>query len=233
MEFKCRCSAIGTIMTGHIGLTPTQTKDLAELLLKEKPTAKQKEKIAYLEEKQANKELPQTVKSYLDGWMKSKAFGVEIHVKSKYIDKGNAMEGAALAHMGLRKNLIRTEDDYFTGEPDAITIDTIHDIKNSWDHSTFPFFETECPNKDYWWQLQGYMRLFGLSKSELDYFLYSTEEYSYDHIHMDDRIKKFPIAEDRAAIERAIERVKLCQDYVAKRYKSVRPAPPIEDDDDF
>jgi hypothetical protein len=29
------------------------------------------------------------------------------------------------------------------------------DVKSSWDATTFPFFDTEIPTKDYYYQLQG------------------------------------------------------------------------------
>jgi len=113
-------------------------------------------------------------KTYLKEWVISQIYGVEKQIKSKYIDKGVMMEDQAidLAVKMLNiefalKNESRFEDDFFTGEPDMILNDMIIDIKNSWDCFTFPLFETEIPNSDYFYQLQVYMHLTGKRKAKL------------------------------------------------------------------
>lgn len=156
--------------------------------------------------------------------MKEKAFGVKLEFSNKYTDKGNNLEDVALAHIGLKKNEESFENDFLTGTPDALEGKVVVDVKNSWDHSTFPFYESKCPNKDYWWQLQGYMILTGYRKAQLEYFLLTNPEGgpNYDHINIEDRIKTFPVEFDETAEEKIKERVALCQKYVDENYKPVR-----------
>ena len=93
MNFKARCSSLGTVMTGEMGLTQNQEKELKLLLEKHAPlTGPQEEKVKKLKAKRDDETLPKTVRSHLDAWMKSKAFGVELQIKSKYLDKGNTYE---------------------------------------------------------------------------------------------------------------------------------------------
>lgn len=126
-------------------------------------------------------------KTYLKEWVISQLYGVEKQIKSKYIDKGIMMEDQAIdfAVKMLNipfalKNEQRFEDDYFTGEPDMILDDCIIDIKNSWDAFSFPLFETEIPNSDYYYQLQCYMHLTGKRNAKLVYILLDTPATQWD-----------------------------------------------------
>ena len=48
------------------------------------------------------------------------------------------------------KNEEHFENYFVTGTPDLITETTVRDIKCSWSLDTFPAYESELPNKDYY-----------------------------------------------------------------------------------
>jgi len=207
-EFKCRCSAIGQIMSGTIGLTEAQTKTLAELLSKPTPTAKQQETISELLAKKENKELPQTAKTYVEIWVKEQLYSSKKEFSSKQTQKGNECEDESIDFIAdmlglgmLMKNNEYFENDFITGTPDVL-IDYIIDVKNSWDCFTFPLFANAVPNQDYDWQLTGYMWLTGKTNAKLIYVLSDTpahliekEAYyycksnGYDELDMDVYLK--------------------------------------------
>jgi hypothetical protein len=141
------------------------------------------------------------------------------------------------------KNTNRFENDYITGEPDVITKDLLADIKCSWDGNTFPMFDTELKNKDYYWQLQGYMWLTGLERAELVYCLMNTphaivedevrrahwkaglidedldlrqavqSQHAFDHLPNKLRVKRFIVEKDEQAIEQIKEKVEIAREY--------------------
>ena len=74
------------------------------------------------------------------------------------------------------KNEQYFENDFIKGTPDLILEEEIVDIKCSWDGTTFPWFEDELPNKDYYWQMIGYMWLTGKTKARIVYCLVDTPE---------------------------------------------------------
>lgn len=72
------------------------------------------------------------------------------------------------------KNEARFSNDYITGTPDIISDDVV-DIKSSLD--IFSFFSSKFDyEKDYWWQLQGYMALTGKKTARLAYVLCDTPD---------------------------------------------------------
>lgn len=187
--YKFRCHALGKIMTGaNKGLTekqmalmndysdryngngrPLTANQLAVLgdLLKrfnEKPT------------------LSTTAKSYLVKLWAETTFEKSDEMESKYLDKGISVEEDSITlysnvvGMPFFKNKDRKENHYISGEPDNTYKGVIRDIKSSWDHTTFPYHEKSIPNNDYYWQLMGYMWLWGYKKAELIYCLVDTPE---------------------------------------------------------
>lgn len=149
-QFKIRCSAIGKIMTN------SRTK--GELL-------------------------SETCKTYLDEWVKSELYSRNRDISSKYMDKGNECEGDAIEFVAgimgwdfAMKNEQFYQDEHFTGTPDILIGDTVQDIKCSWDCFTFPLFDTELANKDYYYQLQGYMALTGKQSGAINYCLMDASE---------------------------------------------------------
>ena len=197
-EFKIRASASGKLMT--------KARSKTELLAK-------------------------TTTSYLDEWMKEQMYGVRKEIKSKYLTKGNEVEDAAIDYAASElgwlfaiKNNQYFEDDYFCGTPDVILDDKIIDIKSSWDCFSFPLFEDNIPNKDYYYQLQTYMHLTGIKKAQLCYVLMNTPDeltyetpFDYSHLSSEYRIKTFDIDYDADVIQELINKVELSREYINDR----------------
>ena len=208
-EFKIRCSAIGKIMTNARSKTETLSK---------------------------------TTISYLEEWTKEQIYSRRKEIFSKYLDKGNAVEVDSLdfikTHLNykqLEKNEESFENDFLTGTPDAILDDHIIDVKNSWDCFSFPLFFNSIPNKDYYYQAQGYMALTGIDRYKLIYTLMDTPEdliqreyfgdqstdlvefaskYKYSDIEPQYRIKIFDIYRNDEDIENIYNRVDECRQYI-------------------
>jgi len=172
--------------------------------------------------------LSQTTKSHLQEWLKSEIYGIRKQIKSKYLDKGNAVEDSAIDYAAAElgwlfaiKNEEFFEDDYFCGTPDVILEDTIVDIKSSWDCFTFPLFDDKIENSDYFHQLQVYMHLTGKRKATLCYVLMNTPEHlsyeepqDYSEVESKYRIKTFSFEYDTEVIDKLIERVKISREYI-------------------
>lgn len=194
--------------------------------------------------------LSETAKTYIQDLFKEKELGIAREFWSRYTDKGIQMEDEAIDFAGqvlgwdfVVKNEQGYENDWITGTPDVITKDLLADIKCSWDGNTFPLFDTELKNKDYYWQLQGYMWLTGLEQSELVYCLMNTphqivedevrrahwkaglidedldlreavqSQHTFDHLPNNLRVKRFIIRKDEEAIEKIKEKVELAREY--------------------
>lgn len=120
----------------------------------------------------------ETTKSYLLEVYIAEVFGREYEIESKYLDKGNFAEEDSLTlvtnQLGrlLVKNKERLSNEYIAGTPDVIEKDSILDIKTSW--NIFSFAKADGGNKDYYWQLQGYMWLTGKKQANLAYTLVNT-----------------------------------------------------------
>lgn len=125
-------------------------------------------------------------KTFLGQIFKEELFGKSGEIKSKYLSKGLLVEQESIElynsvnDTSYKKNIKRYDDGYITGEPDIIS-DVLIDIKSSWDHSTFPFTNEDNPNKDYYWQLQGYMALTELRTSKVVYCLVDTPDEIIHH----------------------------------------------------
>lgn len=128
--------------------------------------------------------LSKTAKTRVQEYALEKNLQIRKDVWSKYTDKGIEVEDESIklfsrvfGMFGLNKNERNFENDWFTGTPDILSGDVVIDIKSSWDGTTFPFFETEIPTKDYEYQLQAYMDLTGARRALLVYCLTNAEEY--------------------------------------------------------
>ena len=194
--------------------------------------------------------LSQTTKTYIQGLALAHVYGIRKEFTSKYTDKGNECEDMCLSFVMeqvdkgfLFKNEEHFTNDWLTGTPDVVTDQVLIDVKNSWSGSTFPWFETECPNKDYYFQLQGYMFLTDKQEALLCYCLTNTphaiveqevksahyklglmeesldlrdqvqKQHSFDHIPDAKRLKVFTILRDDEVIEAIKVRVEQCREY--------------------
>jgi hypothetical protein len=194
--------------------------------------------------------LSQTAKTYLKELAIEEKFGIRKEFSSRYTDKGNTQEDLAIemASQVLNlpfalKNTDYFENEFIKGTPDLILEDEIIDIKCSWDGTTFPWFEDELPNKDYFWQLVGYMWLTGRSKARVVYCLVDTPEdivqdeirrtswkkfeidvteetetevrakHEFSHISENKRVRAFQIELNEANIEQVKEKLSHAKEY--------------------
>ena len=214
---KIRCSAIGKIMTA------SRSKGEA---------------------------LSQTAKTHIQELALEHKYGIKKMINSRYIDKGLIVENEAiqLCDRVLELGFVVKNDQYFenefiSGTPDVITETLIVDVKSSWDGSTFPWFEDELPNKDYFYQMQGYMALTGKQNAIVAYCLIDTpldivqdeirrvswakkelevseatesevrQQHEFSHIPERKRVKAFLVEKDEQVIESIYEKVEEARKY--------------------
>jgi hypothetical protein len=222
---KIRCSAIGKIMTSP---------------------------------KSKGEALSQTTKTYLQELAVQEVYGIRKEFSSRYTDKGNEVEGFSIDLCNdvletgfLYKNEEHFQNDWITGTPDVNTNEILLDVKSSWDATTFPFFDTELKNKDYFYQLHGYMWLTGKTESLLCYCLIDTPlqivedeirrehwkaslieensdlrafveaKHTFGHIPKEKRLKTFKIAKDEKVIENIKTRIEECREYYNELIKQL------------
>ena len=223
-QFKIRCSAIGKIMAGNVGPSESQLAFIKEMDARSKPmTDKMVEKYEAI--KAMKPELPAGAKSYCEEWLKEQLYGMRSEVTSKYMTKGIECEDESIGFLNrtynidLKKNECSFENDFMTGTPDLILENIVWDVKTSWDFSTFPLFETKL-NSDYYWQLQGYMKLVNAGQAAIKYVLINTPEeldprlLNYNKLGPSLRIKSFDVDRNEDHINAIAERVELCRDYI-------------------
>ena len=202
--------------------------------------------------------LSQTAKTYVQDLVLEHKYGIRREFSSRYTDKGNEVEDESIALVNevlnykfIYKNDELFENDWITGTPDVNTDEVLLDVKSSWDASTFPFFETEIPNKDYYYQLQGYMWLTGKEEAILAYCLVDTPsemvedeirrahwkfylidesqelrkeieaKHVFNNIPKNRRVKYWFVQKDESVIEQIKERVELCREYYNALMKTI------------
>ena len=177
--------------------------------------------------------LSETAKSYIQDLFKEREFGIYKEFSSRYTDKGLEMEDEAIQFASevlgwdfVVKNETRFNNEWITGEPDINTDSLLADIKCSWNAFTFPLFEKEIPNKDYYYQLQVYMHLTGCRKAVLTYVLLNTpeeltyeEKHNYDAMDKKYRIKTFEIEYSEKVIADLKERVTNIRTFITENYE--------------
>jgi len=119
--------------------------------------------------------------TYCKDWLKGQIYNRKREINTKYTQKGNEVEDNSIDFISeqldlgfVLKNEKFFENDFCQGTPDIIIPELIIDVKNSWDVHTFPAFEKELPNKDYYWQSQVYMELVGIDNYKVVYVLSDT-----------------------------------------------------------
>jgi hypothetical protein len=194
--------------------------------------------------------LSQTAKTYLQELALEDKYGIRKDINSRYMDKGNLVEDEAiqLASSVLELEFVVKNEEYFSndyikGTPDVLGSNFILDVKASWTGATFPWFEDECPNKDYYFQMMAYMWLCDRDKALLCYTLINTPEdivldeirrvawakkelepsestendvraqHEFDHIPTDKRVKAYLIERDEQVIEQIKEKIEHAREY--------------------
>jgi hypothetical protein len=208
---KIRCSALGKIMTNP---------------------------------RKKSETLSATCKTYIKELVKEDLFGYKSTIDSKYLTKGIDMEDTSIdlyneVHSTLYlKNTERLENEFITGECDINAEDKIIDIKSSWSLETFPASPEDVNNKDYEWQLRGYMMLYNKPKAELAYCMVSTPDYllkEWDNlgIHKVDshdpflRVTTISFERDRDKERDIIDRVIECGKFYIEYRDSILNKQPI------
>lgn len=124
--------------------------------------------------------LSETTKKYLVEVYIQRQYQREKDIENKYITKGLQVEEDSITlysqHKGrfFKKNESRFNNEYIAGTPDIILDNEIIDVKSSYDIFTFYNSKMGGLNKDYYFQLQGYMALTGAQKAKLVYCLVDT-----------------------------------------------------------
>ena len=196
--------------------------------------------------------LSNTTKNYLKELIIEEKFGKYKTIKSKYLDKGHEVESTGIALCNevldtdfLYKNHESFSNDYLTGTPDVNTSDTLLDIKSSWSAFTYfdNFFSDTIPNKDYYYQLMGYMMLTGKKQAMLCYCLLNTpdhlvedevrrehynlnaidevpevrqqieDNHNFDNIDNQLKVKTFTVDYDADVIDKITARIDECREY--------------------
>jgi hypothetical protein len=170
-------------------------------------------------------------KTYIRELAAESIFGVSFNVSSRAMEKGILMEPEAIGLLNrvrcltLEKNTERKTNDWITGECDAYDPIKRHgyDTKCSWSVSTFPISSKDAEDKGYWWQMQGYMMLWGADTWEVDYVLLDTPEHliGYEakelhivsHIPEHHRLTSWHIERDESAQAKIVEKCQAAQEY--------------------
>lgn len=166
--------------------------------------------------------LSETAKSEMIKIAKEDFYGYSSQITNKYVEKGIEVEDKSIELLNAvklanyKKNVVRLENDFLTGECDINDElnDEIIDIKSSWSLETFPALPSDINIKDYEMQLRGYMMLYGRSKASVCYCMVSTPEgltmyenkllHEVEHIDPFARVTMLSIEKD-LEIEKQIE----------------------------
>jgi hypothetical protein len=168
-------------------------------------------------------------KTYVEELAKQFVYNFEKDVTAKEMEKGLIVEQQCIDLLNevlftqFVKNTERRTNDWLTGECDIFTGRKIHDIKAPWSLSTFPATVFAGRNKDYEFQLRGYMMLWDVDESEIDYCLVSTPDelirYEPEAIHYVDhidpmlRVTRVPYKRDKALEEKIKQKVDAAREY--------------------
>jgi hypothetical protein len=181
------------------------------------------------EPKSKDESLSVGAKTYVEDLAKQFVYSFEKEVTAKEMEKGQIVEQQCIDLLNevlfanFIKNTERRTNDWLTGECDIFTGRKIHDIKAPWSLATFPATVFAGRDKDYEWQLRGYMMLWDVDESEIDYCLVNTPDelirfepeaiHYVDHIDPMLRVTRVPYARDRALEGKIKQKVDAAREY--------------------
>jgi len=184
-EILFRCSSLSHIMTeerGGSNLTENQLNKIKELSEKPKKTDKQQAELDYLI---LRRDLPPALSdsciTHLADVYVSRKYGRTTEIETRYTMKGLMVEEDSLTLYSrfkkriFTKNEERLNNEWISGCPDVIK-ENVVDAKSSWDIFTFFRQNIKKLNKNYYWQMQGYMDLTGADSATLAYCLIDTPD---------------------------------------------------------
>ncbi len=141
------------------------------------------------EPKTKSETLSETAKTHCIDVFVSNKYGRSTDIENRYTKKGLMVEEDSITlFSSIKKKFYKKNEDHLSngfikGTPDlysgesVVMADVVIDVKSSWD--IFTFFRNASPekiNKNYYWQLMGYMALTGASESILAYCLVNTPD---------------------------------------------------------
>lgn len=168
-------------------------------------------------------------KTYVEELAKQFVYNFKKDVTAKEMEKGLIVEQQCIDLLNevlftqFVKNTERRTNDWLTGECDIFTGRKIHDIKAPWSLATFPATVFAGRDKDYEFQLRGYMMLWDVDESEIDYCLVSTPDelirhepeaiHYVDHIDPMLRVTRVPYKRDKALEGKIKQKVDAAREY--------------------
>ena len=132
--------------------------------------------------KSKGENLSQGAKTYIRQIAKQDFFGYRVELDNKYINKGKDQEQDSIDLLNsvrfkkYKKNDVRIEDKYLTGECDILSDDRVIDVKTSWNLETWPATSSEAHDNDYEWQGRAYLMLYDREIFELVFCLVTTKD---------------------------------------------------------
>lgn len=158
-------------------------------------------------------------KTYIEELAKEFVYGFKKVVSSKEMEKGTLVEPHSIELINdvfftsYTKNTERRENEWLTGECDIYVPNTkIIDVKSPWSLATFPATVFAGQDKDYEWQLRGYMFLWDCDHAEINYCMVNTPDelirfedpsmHYVDHIDPSLRITRVQYDRDRELEEK-------------------------------
>lgn len=238
--FKFRASSLGRIMTDAQSIDPALLDDeLAVIARKVKKTDEEKALLAPLKERS----LSAGAKTYLDGLAKEFVYGYEKVVSSKYLEKGQLVEGDSIELYNsvffdtLAKNTERRENEWITGECDLVKPAKIIDIKSAWSLDTFPVTALQAHDPDYEWQGRAYMWLWERPEFEVAWCLvdtppeligYEDEALHYvSHLNPALRVTTARYQREAALEDRIKTKVQAANTYIQKAIRDIVEQHPV------
>ena len=183
--------------------------------------------------KSKTENLSQGAKTYIRQVAKQDFFGYRVELDNKYINKGKDQEQDsidllnAVRFTNYKKNDVRIENEYMTGECDILVDDRVIDIKTSWNLETWPATFGEAHDNDYEWQGRAYLMLYDREIFELVFCLVTTKDdllnqweqidlHRVDHIAPEKRITSVIYERDLEKEELIREKLIFANEYYSQ-----------------
>jgi hypothetical protein len=176
-------------------------------------------------------------KTAIEKLAKQMVYGYDEEISSKAMEKGILVEDQSIAlynevfFTDHKKNTVRLDNEWITGECDIHAPGKIIDIKSSWSLATFPATSAAGENKGYEWQGRAYMWLWDVDQFEIAYCLVNTPEdligyeqqdlHFVDHITPELRVTRVHYTRDKTLEEKIKQRVDDARRYFDQMVKQI------------
>lgn len=183
--------------------------------------------------KSKTENLSQGAKTYIRQVAKQDFFGYRVELDNKYINKGKDQEQDsidllnAVRFTNYKKNDVRIENEYMTGECDILADDRVIDVKTSWNLETWPATPGEAHDNEYEWQGRAYLMLYEREIFELVFCMVTTKDeflnqweqidlHRVDHIAPEKRITSVIYERDLEKEELIREKLIFANEYYSQ-----------------